>query len=181
ARFFSVDDKSLQKDSTDDPGPSTDAPKTNAYWKMLHAAGADIVLAGHHHNYEVFDHISAEEPAGAPAGDRQGHVDPTGPRQFVVGTGGGEHSLFTNAAPAVGSVERIDNTYGVLKLTLHDNSYEWQFVNAETGQPMGQGGTDVTHMTIRGTGGTTDTTAPGGGGSTTTTVPATGNQTNRNG
>jgi hypothetical protein len=180
ARFFSVNDNATPADSTDDPGPSTDAPKTNAYWKMLHAAGADIVLTGHHHNYEVFDHMSVEEPASAPPTDRQGQIDPTGPRQFVVGTGGGEHSLFTNAAPAVGSVERLDNTYGVLKLVLHENSYEWQFINAETGQPAGQGGSDNTLKTIPGGGGTTVTT-PGSGGTTTTTAPIINRPTNRSG
>ena len=178
ARFFSVNDNTTPTDPTDDPGPSTDAPKTNAYWRMLHSAGADIVLAGHHHNYEVFDHMSVEEPASAPAGDRQGQVDPSGPREFVVGTGGGQYSLFTTATAAVGSLERIDNTYGVLELTLHDNSYDWQFVSAETGQPIGQGGADVTHTTIPGTGGT------GTSATTTTTIsslPPQVHPTNRNG
>ena len=177
ARFFSQNDNATPTVTTDDPGPSTDYAKTNAYWKMLQDAGADIVLAGHHHNYEVFDHMSVAEPPSPPAGDHQGSVDPAGPREFVVGTGGGEPSLFTPAPPATGSIKRIDNQYGVLKLTLHDNSYDWQFLSSGSPgeQPAGtvlDSGTDVTHGTAPATGttDTTDTTAPG---TTPTTAPHT--------
>jgi hypothetical protein len=179
ARFFSQNDNAGQGAPA---GPSTDN-KTNAYWKMLHAAGADFVISGHHHNYEVFDHMSVVQPDTAPPGDEQGQVDRSGPRQFVVGTGGGEHSLFTAAAPAVGSVERIDNQFGVMKLTLRDNSYDWQFISAATGTPMGAGGSDTTHLTIPGTGTTgttTVTTGPGTGG-TTTTLPRINPPSNRRG
>ena len=171
ARFFSQNDNATPADSTDDPGPSTDAPKTNAYWQMLHDAGADFVLSGHHHNYEVFEHMSVVEPTDAPAGDHQGQIDPAGPRQFVVGTGGGEPSHFTTAPPAVGSDldhPRRDGQFGVLKLTLHPNGYDWDFLSSGSPgeQPAGtvlDHGSDTTHLMTSGAGrGTTDTTVTTG-------------------
>jgi Calcineurin-like phosphoesterase len=172
ARFFSKNDDGPT--ATDDSvGPSTDYSKTNDYWRMLHAAGADLVLAGHHHNYERFAHMSVEQPPvgpAQPAGDHQGQVDPSGPRQFVVGTGGGELFKFMGD-PAVGSEFRTDAHNGVLKLVLHENSYEWAFLAPGAAQPLDQG-SDTTLKTIAGTGttGTTGTTGPSGGGVTTTTT-----------
>jgi hypothetical protein len=167
ARFFTQNDNGTPDKAIDDPsGNSSDAGKTNVLWEMLHGAGADIVLGGHHHVYERFDHMSVVQPAGAPAGDKQGQVDPTGPRSFVVGTGGGQLHSFNAAVPAVGSQARVDKRFGVLKLVLHENSYEWQFLAAESGEVLDQGA-DVTLKTFGGTG-TTNTT---GGGSTNTTVP----------
>jgi hypothetical protein len=52
--------------------------------------------------------------------------DSTGMREFVVGTGGYSHYDF--ATDAKNSEVRNNTTYGVLKLTLHDRSYDWQFV-----------------------------------------------------
>jgi hypothetical protein len=110
--------------------------------------------------------MSVVQPAGAPAGDKQGQVDPTGPRSFVVGTGGGQLHSFNAAVPAVGSQARVDKRYGVLKLVLHENSYEWQFLAAESGEVLDQG-TDTTLKTSGGT----STTNPTTGGSTNTTAP----------
>ena len=185
ARFFSQNDNG---GAGTPAGPSTDSGKTNPLWEKLHAAGADIVLGSHHHNYERFDHMSVEQPAGAPAGDKQGQVDPSGMRQFVVGTGGGGLMKFTSHPPAVGSQARVDNSYGVLKLVLHENSYEWQFLSSGSPgeQPAGSvldSGCDVTHLNpaaVCGQPGTTVTTG-GPGGSTTTTAPTTNNPTNRKG
>jgi hypothetical protein len=132
-------------------GPSID-PKTDAYWGELQSAGADLVLAGHQHQYERFDHMSAVEPASAPAKDHQGQVDPAGPREFVVGTGGGDPGIFapsgTNAGTpppaggwpianiqAVGSQFALAGNFGILKLVLHDGSYDWSFISAGAGNP----------------------------------------------
>jgi hypothetical protein len=183
ARFFSKNDNGPQKPD-DFAGPSTDSAKTNTYWKMLQAAGADIVLAGHHHNYERFGHMSVVEPAGAPATDHQGQLDPTGPREFVVGTGGGEQSHFLGA-PSVGSEARLDGQFGVLKLTLNPNSYSWQFLSASDGSVLdSSNGDEATLATIPGTG-TTDTTTvttpPTSGIGTTTPTTATPTAGNRKG
>jgi acid phosphatase type 7 len=85
-------------------------------WQALYDYGADVVLAGHEHNYERF----------APQ-DPQGVADPTrGIRQFVIGSGGRSHYRFRN--PIANSEVRNDDTYGVLKLTLHATSYSWEFI-----------------------------------------------------
>ena len=128
-------------------GPSVD-PKTDAYWKELQAAGADVVLAGHQHQYERFDHMSAVDPSGAAKGT--GQVDPAGMREFVVGTGGGDPGVFEPSgtlagtpAPAggypldgiqaVGSQFALAGNFGILKMVLHDGSYDWQFISAGAG------------------------------------------------
>ena len=176
ARFFSRDHTLTEAPR----GPSIDT-KTNLWWKMLQAAGADVVLSGHQHIYERFDHMSVVEPAGAPTGDTQGQVDPAGPRQFVVGTGGGEHGIFDGTTRAVGSQVALDNQFGVLKMTLHAGSYDWQFLSSgTTGEPAAGNvldqGSDACHAsgpsgTTTTSSGTTATTAPT---TTPTTAPVSG-------
>jgi PKD repeat protein len=73
-------------------------------WQDLYDAGADLVLVGHVHTYE--------KPV---AHDASGRADPNGPREVVVGTGG-----------------KSGGIYGVLKLTLHDGSFDWRFVGSGT-------------------------------------------------
>jgi calcineurin-like phosphoesterase family protein len=87
----------------------------DAFWQALYAAHADVVLVGHDHTYERF---ALQNPAG--------QADPAGIREFVAGTGGKSHYTFRTVIP--NSEVRNANTFGVLKLTLHPNSYDWQFV-----------------------------------------------------
>ena len=153
---------------------SSDWQKTNAYWGMLHRAGADLVLAGHHHVYERFDHMSE---ASSTPGDHQGTIDPTGPVSFVVGTGGGAPSTFNTTDIARGSVKRIDHQFGVLKLVLQPDSYEFQFLAAGTGAVLDQSSGPQSTLAAFGPDGTTDTTVTGPpgsqpGGPTSTTGPA---------
>ena len=86
------------------------------FWQALHNAGAEIVVNGHAHDYERF----------APM-DPSGNADSaSGIREFVVGTGGiGEDTTYVEHA---NSVVFNPNTSGVLKLTLRQNGYDWQFV-----------------------------------------------------
>ena len=84
-------------------------------WKLLDESGVDVALVGHDHDYERF----------APQ-DYAGKVDPNGIRQFVVGTGGRSLRPFSNVQ--ANSEVRNSNTYGILKLTLHAASYDWEFV-----------------------------------------------------
>jgi hypothetical protein len=97
---------------------------TKAFWDDLYAARAShvaLVLGGHDHDYERF----------APQ-DPEGNADPAhGIREFVVGTGGKSHRPFIIPLPT--SEARNADTYGVLKLTLHPASYDWQFI-AEAGK-----------------------------------------------
>ncbi len=103
-----------------------------AIWQALYNANAELVLAGHDHDYERF----------APQ-DAKGVKDTArGIRQFVVGTGGKNH--YPVGAAIANSEVRNDTTYGVLKLTLSSNSYSWQFV-PEAGQTFSDSGTNNCH------------------------------------
>ena len=101
------------------------------WWFDLYQAHADIVLNGHDHDYERF----------APQDDSQ-HPVSNGIREFVVGTGGQEHEGFVAQAPN-SQVFNAD-TFGVLKLTLHSSSYDWQFV-PEAGGTFTDSGSDSCH------------------------------------
>jgi hypothetical protein len=93
-------------------------PKMIPSWDALYAAGADVVLSGHDHDYERF---APQTSSGV--GDPEGGI-----REFVVGTGGGSPRAFGTIR--ANSEVRNSETNGVLKLTLHASSYEWQFVPA---------------------------------------------------
>ena len=88
----------------------------NSYWlwQQLYAAHADVVLDGHDHIYERFD-----------PQDANGVADPNGIREFIVGTGGANHTSI--ATVAANSVVRDTTTFGVLALTLHSSGYSWGF------------------------------------------------------
>jgi len=89
--------------------------KMKASWEALYAADADVVLNGHSHNYERF---APQNPNGVADSER-------GIREFVVGTGGGAFHGFGTIQP--NSQAQIEDTFGVLKLTLHPSSYDWEF------------------------------------------------------
>jgi acid phosphatase type 7 len=88
----------------------------DAFWRLLYAAGADVIVNGHDHDYERF---APQDPDAVE--DRQ-----RGIREFVVGTGGTTLRPFEELA--ANSELRAANMYGVLKFTLHPTSYEWQFI-----------------------------------------------------
>ncbi len=86
-------------------------------WQALYDARADVVLAGHDHDYERFAPL---DPAG--------RVDRArGLREFVVGTGGRSH--YPLLERRAGSVAADWRTYGILRLTLRQASYDWRFVS----------------------------------------------------
>jgi len=88
-------------------------------WADLYNAHADIVLNGHEHNYERF----------APQ-DPEGKADPAGIREFVVGTGGAPQDGF-RSDPLQNSEVRDTGHFGVLKLVLDVDSYDWEFLGVE--------------------------------------------------
>jgi len=103
------------------------SPGMQPLWQALYDFGADVVLAGHEHNYERF---ALQDP--------QGLADPArGIREFVIGSGGRSHYSF--GPPIANSEVRNDDTYGVLKLTLHSTSYSWEFI-PEAGQTFTDAG-----------------------------------------
>jgi hypothetical protein len=91
-------------------------PVYGAFWNTLYAAGVDVVLNGHDHIYERF---APQTPTAAPDVEH-------GIRQFTVGTGGANHRKVHSAA--ANSEARNDATFGVLKLTLRSDKYDWEFV-----------------------------------------------------
>ncbi len=88
------------------------------FWKDLYNSGADVVLNGHEHLYERF----------APQ-DNLGNKNDKGIREFVVGTGGINLYSFQKIQP--NSEFRDNKDFGVLKLTLHSSSYDWQFISID--------------------------------------------------
>jgi chitodextrinase len=103
-------------------------------WQALYDYGVDVALTGHSHDYERFARLNAS-----------GAVDQArGIRQFVVGTGG---AFFTGLGSRImGSEVGQNHTFGVLKLTLHPTSYDWQFV-PEAGRTWTDAGTEACHGT----------------------------------
>jgi acid phosphatase type 7 len=99
-------------------------------YKLLTAKGADVVLNGHAHYYERFAPQRAE-PNPAKANSWIGVADPAAPREFVVGTGG--KSFFSIGTVQANSEARIANTFGVLKMTLADGGYSWNFLPTNIG------------------------------------------------
>jgi LysM repeat protein len=98
--------------SSGDHGSGASAP----LFQAIYDYGVDIVLSGHDHNYERF---APQSPQGVPEPER-------GVRQFVVGTGGDTHRGFEEDPP--NSEVRNADTWGVIKLTLHPTSYDWEFI-----------------------------------------------------
>jgi hypothetical protein len=102
-------------------GEHGNQPAVRGLWRTLYAAGAEIVVNGHDHNYERF----------APQ-DWQGTADPVGIREFVVGTGG--RSLYTRATVQPNSEAWNETTFGIIKLVLADGWYRWRFMAVDSSQ-----------------------------------------------
>jgi hypothetical protein len=94
--------------------PAADNNLFASFWNDLYAAGAEVVLNGHFHNYERF---APQSPSGV--------ADPKGIQQFVVGTGG--KALVGFSTRIANSEVRNSNTYGVLEMALRPGSYSWTF------------------------------------------------------
>ena len=85
-------------------------------WQALYDYNADVIISGHDHNYQRF---APQTPVGV--------ADPgRGIRQFVVGTGGISHYVFST--PIANTEAYNTDAWGVLKLTLYAASYTWEFV-----------------------------------------------------
>ncbi len=88
------------------------------WWNSLHAAGADMILNGHRHNYQRF-----------PAVDPSGAADPTaGITEYVAGTGG--ESLQTFSTKAIPQPAAKFKGYGYLRLNLADAGWTSEFVTS---------------------------------------------------
>ena len=97
-------------------GDPADTERVRALWRVAVEEGVDVVLTAHEHSYERH----------APM-DANGEPNAGGPRLFVVGTGGGNLRRYHN--PPLPSTEvRNDDTWGVLRLDLRSDRYDWRFL-----------------------------------------------------
>jgi calcineurin-like phosphoesterase family protein len=103
-------------------------------WNLLYAAGADVVVVGHEHNYERF----APQTSGAV-------LDASyGVREFVVGTGGKSVSDAVRSPRLPNSQVFNGATLGVLLLRLGDGGYRWKFVHV-AGHSFSDAGSTACH------------------------------------
>ncbi len=114
---------------------------SKTFWQLLYDNNADLILSAHDHTYERF---APQTPSGSLDTSR-------GIREFIVGSGGANHTSFVTIA--ANSEVRNASSFGVLEITLHPTSYDWQFV-PEAGQTFTDSGTTACH------GATSDTTPP---------------------
>jgi hypothetical protein len=101
-------------------------------WQALYDNGADLVIDGSDHIYERF---APQTPTGV--------ADPsTGIREITVGSGGRSHYSYQTIA--ANSEVRNNDTFGILKLTLHAAGYDWAFV-PEAGKTFSDSGSGSCH------------------------------------
>jgi 3',5'-cyclic AMP phosphodiesterase CpdA len=107
-------------------GPNGNSQGMRDAWRLLYAAGAEIVLGGHDHLYERF---APQDPDGRPDSAR-------GIREFVVGTGGANLYQPVGAQP---NSEIQISAFGVLRLTLDSDGYDYEFVPVSGRRDSGRG------------------------------------------
>ncbi|MDP9241836.1 MAG: metallophosphoesterase [Actinomycetota bacterium] len=99
-------------------------------FQALDRAGVDVILNGHFHNYERW------QPQNA-----FGLPDPNGPAEFVVGTGGDTYESFPTDKQQPANLQAYQaHSFGVLKMTLHPESYDYEFVPAPGQRPYQDAG-----------------------------------------
>lgn len=89
-----------------------------AIWQALYDGGADLILTAHDHDYERFAPI---KPDGSVDRER-------GIRQLVVGTGGKSLRPMVEGGPHPSSEVFHHRAYGIVRLILRPDRYEWEFV-----------------------------------------------------
>jgi calcineurin-like phosphoesterase family protein len=93
-------------------------PELQPLWEAAVAAGADIVLNGHDHDYERLEPLDANGKPGS-----------GGTVEFVSGNGG--HDLRGVGNREAHSAAAIAGTPGVLFLTLRADGYDWSYRDVE--------------------------------------------------
>jgi 3',5'-cyclic AMP phosphodiesterase CpdA len=88
-------------------------------WDALYAGGVELVLDGHDHDYERF---GPQGPDGTSDAAR-------GIVEIIAGTGGAELESFKKPRP--NSLARLDDTYGVLEVTLLADGWSSQLVGVD--------------------------------------------------
>jgi acid phosphatase type 7 len=125
-----------------------EGPTAQQFWQVLYQYHADLVLNGHDHLYGRYRPL-----------DPNGNYDPrNGIREFVVGTGGetldpvvtttvtsgsGETNMEDPSGNPYFNAENLETGtgqfWGVMKLTLNQNGYAWDYESAlkDPAQPSG--------------------------------------------
>ena len=97
---------------------SAEGQAADAWWKLLYAHHADLILNGHDHVYSRF---APMDPAG--------NADPShGIREFIIGTGGEGLDTVLPTTPNLQAWS--DQYYGVMKFTLGSHGYRWDYRSA---------------------------------------------------
>ncbi|MEV5716135.1 discoidin domain-containing protein [Amycolatopsis mediterranei] len=100
--------------SSGDHGDNTDSTEL---WNLLVANKADLVLNGHDHDYERFVPQNAD-----------GKADTNGPVEIVGGSGGAD---LYDLSPAHPTTAKLLKTFGVLKLSMTDTSFQTQLIGVD--------------------------------------------------
>lgn len=115
-------------------GRKGNEPEVQPFWEALYGAGAELVLSADNHAYE---RLAPMNPDGA-------RDVAAGIRQFVVGTGGRSHYKFSEGEMHPNTETGNDETFGLLKLTLHPDAYSWEFL-PEAGKTYTDTGSEECH------------------------------------
>ncbi len=97
-------------------GPHEERERLVTLWRTFQQYGVSVVVAGHDHLYERFSLLDAN---GAPDSVR-------GIRQFVTGMGGA--TTYQSKRTIAGSEASSSAGFGLLKLSLLDGRYRWEFI-----------------------------------------------------
>jgi hypothetical protein len=116
-------------------GHHGDQDQSAYLWQIMYQAGVDVELSGHDHDYERF---APQTPQGT-------RDDAYGIREFVVGTGGKNLTEPGSHGPLPTSQVFQHSTFGVLRLTLHADSYDWSFVPVPGDPPFTDSGSGTCH------------------------------------
>src|SRR5207253_3157298 len=92
------------------------ATRMDQVWALLAQRGVDLVLNGHDHTYQRWRPL-----------DAVGAVNPAGPTEFVVGTGGHALQTFVQSDPRVAAA--FSREFGALRLELNPAGAAYRFVN----------------------------------------------------
>lgn len=98
-------------------GDHGDNPDSVELWNIMTANKVDLVLNGHDHDYERFVPQNAD-----------GKADANGPVEIVGGSGGA--NLY-DLSPAHATTAKLLKTFGVLKLSMTDTSFQSQLIGVD--------------------------------------------------
>jgi glycosyl hydrolase family 99/calcineurin-like phosphoesterase family protein len=113
-------------------GQYGDHSQYDGFYRLLFADHAELLLAGHDHNYQRWARLNPDK-----------QPDALGIREIIAGTGGKNHYPVDPPPIAHREVANGD-TFGVLRLTLRSNDYSWQFL-PEPGKSFTDFGTEACH------------------------------------